>query len=244
MVVVFLAAGFLVVAAASVAFFGIAAPFGRRLVLPRTSGRPQLTPASSGVAASKRPSNVMNHPAAQAWRQLYPRAEPLQITPLRVRKRKNKIYRIEIAGRSAVVAKRCGKEGALVERAVYERVLPRAAVPSLGYHGFLEEPDGEHCWIFVDEAVGDSYSRLLAGHRAEAGRWLGLLHSSAADVAINGHLPDGGPRRYLDILQATCDFMQQHLDNPVLRPDDVVLLERNQAHLRDIATHWAASRPL
>ena len=32
--------------------------------------------------------------------------------------------------------------------------------------------------------------------------------------------------------------MQQHLDNPVLRPDDVVLLERNQAHLRDIATHW------
>ena len=200
-----------------------------------------LVSTSSPVApsaASKRPSNVMNHPAAQAWRQLYPRAEPLQITPLRVRKRKNKIYRIEIAGRSAVVAKRCGKEGALVERAVYERVLPRAAVPSLGYHGFLEEPDGEHCWIFVDEAVGDSYSRLLAGHRAEAGRWLGLLHSSAADVAINGHLPDGGPRRYLDILQATCDFMQQHLDNPVLRPDDVVLLERNQAHLRDIATHW------
>jgi len=189
-------------------------------------------------AVSKRPSNVVNHPAARAWRQLYPRAEPLQITPLRVRKRKNKIYRIDVAGRSAVIAKRCGKEGALVERTVYERVLPLADVPSLGYHGFLEEPDGEHCWIFIDEATGDSYSRLLAGHRAEAGRWLGLLHSSAAGVAINGHLPDGGPRRYLDLLQTTCDFVQLHLDNPVLTSDDVMLLERNQAHLRDIAAHW------
>jgi energy-coupling factor transporter ATP-binding protein EcfA2 len=201
---------------------------------PQFSTRPPVAPSAVG----KPPSNVMSHPAARAWCQLYPRAEPLQITPLRVRKRKNKIYRIDVAGHSAVIAKRCRKEGALIERAVYERVLPLAAVPLLGYHGFLEEPDGEHCWIFIDEATGDSYSRLLAEHRAEAGRWLGLLHSSAAGIAINGHLPDGGPRRYMDILQETCDFVQQHLDNPVLTPDDIMLLERNQAHLRDIAAHW------
>src|SRR5437667_2599454 len=198
------------------------------------STRPSVTPS----ALRKRPSNVMNHAAARAWCELYPGVEPLQITPLRVRKQKNKIYRIDFAGRSGVVAKRGLKEGALIERAVYERVLPRVAVPTLGYHGFLEEPDGEHCWIFIDEAIGDSYSRLLAGHRAEAGRWLGLLHASAADVPINGHLPDGGPRRYLEILQATCDFIQQHLDNPVLTPDDVALLEQHQARLCDVAARW------
>ncbi len=209
-----------------------------RVVADATRAPASTSPSPTPSAVRKRPSNVLNHPAARAWCELYPGVEPLQITPLRVRKQKNKIYRIDFAGRSGVVAKRGLKEGALIERAVYERVLPRVAVPTLGYHGFLEEPDGEHCWIFIDEAIGDSYSRLLAGHRAEAGRWLGLLHASAADVPINGHLPDGGPRRYLEILQATCDFIQQHLDNPVLTPDDVALLEQHQARLCDVAARW------
>jgi ATP-binding cassette subfamily B protein len=198
------------------------------------------SPPAAPSAVTKRPSNVMSHPAAQAWHQLYPHAAPLQITPVRVRRRKNRIYRLDVAGRAGagVIAKRCGKETALIERAVYEGILPRAAVPSLGYHGFLEEEDGEHCWIFMDEAIGDNYSSLLAGHRAEAARWLGLLHASAAEVATNGHLPDGGPNRYLNLLRAACEFMQQHLDNPVLTPDDVILLEGFQAHLYDVAAQW------
>jgi hypothetical protein len=137
-----------------------------------------------------------------------------------------------------VIAKRCGKKTALVERAVDEMVLPRAAVPSLGYHGFLEEPEGEYCWIFMDEAIGDNYWGLLAAHRAVAGRWLGLLHSSAIDVAVNGHLPDAGPRRYLGILHATREFIEQHLDNPILMPDDTACLEEIRAHLHDVASHW------
>jgi len=198
------------------------------------------SPPSAPPAVSRRPSNVMSHPAAQAWHQLYPHAAPLQITPLRVRKRKNKIYRLDVAGRAgaAVIAKRCGKETALIERAVYEGILPHAAVPSLGYHGFLEEQDGEHGWIFMDEAIGDNYSNLLGGHRAAAARWLALLHSSVTDVPTKWQLPDGGPRRYLDILRATCEFIRQHLDNLILTPDDVTLLEGIQAHLHDVAAHW------
>jgi len=42
----------------------------------------------------------------------------------------------------------------------------------------------------------------------------------------------------LEILQATCDFIQQHLDNPVLTPDDVALLEQHQARLCDVAARW------
>jgi ATP-binding cassette subfamily B protein len=196
-------------------------------------------PPAAPSPAGKRRSNIMSHPAVQAWRQLYPHAEPLRITPLRVR-RKSRVYRLDVAGRAgtAVIAKHCGKTQALVERAVYEEILPRAAVPSLGYHGFVEDQDGECCWLFMDEATGDNYTNLLAEHRAQAARWLGLLHTSAADVDASRCLPDGGPRRYLDLLRAVCEFMQQHLDNPVLTRDDVIFIEGIQAHLHDVAAHW------
>jgi Phosphotransferase enzyme family len=190
-------------------------------------------------AVSKRPSNVMRHPVAQAWRQVCPHAALLQIAPVQIRG-KNRIYRLYVAGRNgaAVIAKRCKREIALVERAVYEGILPHAAVPLLGYHGFFEEPGGQHGWIFMDEALGDSYSNLLAGHRAQAARWLGLLHSSVAGLPTHGQLPDAGPRRYLDFLHEICDAMPHHLDNPVLTPDDVLWLEGMRAHLQDVAAGW------
>ena len=204
--------------------------------VPSQSAIPAPSPAPAITTARR--SNVMAHPAAEAWCQLHSNAEPLQVLPLKVRRQKNRIYRLEIAGRPAIVAKRCGRRGGLVEREVNEHILPRAAVSSLGYHGYVEEPDGEHCWIFMDLATGHSYSRLSRGHRAEAARWLGRLHSSVADVPVNGVLPDAGPGRYRDILQATCAFVSQHLTNPVLTADDVGGLEGLHAHLSDVATHW------
>jgi hypothetical protein len=137
-----------------------------------------------------------------------------------------------------VIAKRCAKAAALIERTVYEEILPRVAVRSLGYHGFVEEPDGERCWLFVEEATGDHYSNLLAEHRAQAARWLGLVHASAADAAAKGRLPDGGAGRYLSLLRAACESMQQHLDNPVLTPDDVIFIEGILARLGDLGAHW------
>jgi ABC-type multidrug transport system ATPase subunit len=187
---------------------------------------------------SKRPSNVMAHPVAQAWRQLFPDAAPLQIGPLRIGK-KTRIYRLQIAGRAgAVIAKRSVKETALIERAVYEEFLPRTDVPILGYHGFVEEQTGEHCWIFMDEAIGDKYTNLLPEHRTQAARWLGLLHSSMAGGPTNGQLPDAGPRRYLEMLHSICEAMPQRLNNPVLTADDVMLLDGIRAHLDDVAVHW------
>jgi len=200
-------------------------------------GATTVVPAAPAIVTTRR-SNVMAHPAAQAWCQVHPNAAPLQVIPLRVRRQKNKIYRLEMAGRPAIVAKRCGKRGGVVERAVNEQILPRAAVASLGYHGFFEEPDGEHCWIFMDLATGETYSRLSAGHRAEAARWLGRLHSSVADVPVNGLLPDAGPGRYRELLQGTCAFISQHLANPVLTAVDVDTLEALHAHLGDVAARW------
>jgi hypothetical protein len=211
-----------------------------RVVSDATLPLAHASPPTAPSTVSGRRSNVMNHPAVHAWRQVNPNAEALRISPVRVRKRKNQVYRLDVAGRNggAVIAKRCAKAAALIERTVYEEILPRVAVRSLGYHGFVEEPDGERCWLFVEEATGDHYSNLLAEHRAQAARWLGLVHASAADAAAKGRLPDGGAGRYLSLLRAACESMQQHLDNPVLTPDDVIFIEGILARLGDLGAHW------
>jgi ATP-binding cassette subfamily B protein len=200
-------------------------------------------PATRSAASELRPmqrSNIMNHPAVRAWRQLNPRAEPLTITPLVGRRRKNSIYRLEGAGRAgvAVIAKRSPTATALVERTVYEEVLPRLAIPSLHQYGYLEEPDGEHGWLFLEEATGAEYLQLLDEHRSQAARWLGLLHASASGADVNGRLPDAGPGRYLDLLRRARESMRQNLDNPVLTADDVAFLEALEERFDDVAAHW------
>src|SRR2546426_9543373 len=202
---------------------------------PRASARPSAAPS----AVSGRRSNLRRHPAVHAWCQLYPHDEPRGVTPLRIGRRR-KVYRLEGVGRAGatVIAKQCRKAAAQVERAVYEEILPRVTVPSLHYYGFLAEPDNEYCWLFVEEATGVGYSNLLAEHRSQAAQWLGLLHTSAADVAAGGRLPDGGPGRYLALLRVARELTQQYLDNPVLSTDDVLFIEGIQARLDDLAAHW------
>ena len=166
-----------------------------RVVADATRAPASTSPSLTPSAVRKRPSNVMNHPAARAWCELYPGVEPCQITPLRVRKRKNKIYRIDLVNGGVVIAKRCGREGAAVERAVYERVLPRAAVPALQYHGFVDEPDGalagdgeRHERIGKQDGVAKRQNRQLRrnGERPIADR--DVLGLEVLDLIAHGEL--------------------------------------------------------
>jgi len=206
------------------------------LQLQLASTRQSAAPSMVSV----RRSNPKRHPAVHAWCQLYPHDEPRGITPLRIG-RQRRVYRLEGVGRAgtAVIAKQCPKADAPIEHTVYEEILPRVTVPSLRYYGFLEEPDSEHRWLFLEEATGVKYSRLLDAHRAQAARWLGLLHTSATVVAHQGPLPDAGPGRYLARLRAARESMQQHLDNPVLSRNDIVVIEGIRARLADLAEHWS-----
>jgi Phosphotransferase enzyme family len=189
--------------------------------------------------AADRSATIKSHPAVRAWCQLHPHAAPAQITPLRTSRRKSAVYRLVGAGRggSPVIAKRSRTAAAQIERTVYEGILPRLAVPSLRYEGFVPEPD-DSCWLFMEEATGSAYSNLLAEHRVRAGRWLGLLHSAAADVADGPRLPEAGPGRYLPLLQRVRAAASGNLDNPVLSPDDLGFLEGLVARLDDVAAHW------
>src|SRR5206468_9401048 len=125
-----------------------------------------------------------------------------------------------------------------VERIVYEEILPRVMVPSLRHYGYLEEPDGQYCWLFMEEATGVDYSNLLAEHRAQAARWLGAVHSLDSYPASRGELPDAGPGRYLDQLRNVREVTQRHLDNPVLSRDDVHFLQGIRTRLDDLAANW------
>src|SRR5881296_2847044 len=85
-----------------------------------TSAQPPVVAAAAGG----RRSNLKSHPAVRAWCGLYPHAEPRSITPLRVRKRKSSVYRLEGVGQAGrpVIAKRCRTAVAQVERMVYEGI--------------------------------------------------------------------------------------------------------------------------
>ena len=211
-----------------------------RVVSDTTPSVPSAQPPVAQSAAGERRSNLKTHPAVRAWCELYPHAEPVSITPLRVRKRKSNVYRLEGVGQagSAVIAKRCRTAVAQVERTVYEDILAGLPVPSLRYYGFVDEPDAAFGWLFMEEAGGADYSNLLPEHRARAGRWLGLLHAAAAGVGARGRLPDGGPARHLQRLRAVRETMRRHVDNPVLLPEDVGFIEGLTARLDDLAAHW------
>ncbi|HVH66759.1 MAG TPA: ATP-binding cassette domain-containing protein [Gemmatimonadales bacterium] len=211
----------------------------RGRIVTDTSRPIALTPRPPGGPATRR-STLRSHPAVRAWCELHPSAEPVQLTPLRFKKRKSSVYRLEGAGPggAAVIAKRCPKAVGLVERTVYGDLLPRVAVPSLRYYGFLEDHDTEWCWLFIEEAQGADYSNLIPEHRVRAGRWLGTVHTGAADATDGARLPDGGPARYRRILGALQDTIRRSIDNPVFSPDDVVLLERLLARLDDLAGQW------
>src|SRR2546423_531351 len=104
--------------------------------------------------------NLLEHPAVRAWSQLScERVAPDSIQVLK-RKQKSAAYRLVGArpNGTAIIAKRCQTATARVERAIYESFLPQMPLPALACRGFVPEPEGEFCWLFLDDAGGDEYS--------------------------------------------------------------------------------------
>jgi Phosphotransferase enzyme family len=185
-------------------------------------------------------TDLLEHPAVKAWAKLRPeQVEPTGIERLQ-KKRKGFVYRLEGVGPggSDVIAKRSSPERLQKERTIYEQVLPALPIPTMRYYGFVEEPDEECCWLFIESASGEEYSSLTEKHCALAGRWLGLLHTSAARVAPTVPLHDRGLGYYLEQLQSACDTILRNLSNPALTADDVAMLETVVRQCEVVASHW------
>jgi hypothetical protein len=187
-------------------------------------------------------TNLLEHPAVQAWGKLLPgRIEPESIEIIR-EYGKSAVYRLAGVGTgcSTVIAKRC--QTALIERTIYEEVLPHLSIPALHYYGFtygFTREDDKFDWLFLEDAGREEFSPLVAEHRALAARWLGLMHTAAACVAPADHLPDRGPGHYLEHLRSGCDTILQNLANPLLKADDLVVLENIVSQCEVLESYWS-----
>ncbi|TMA61811.1 MAG: hypothetical protein E6J69_19815, partial [Deltaproteobacteria bacterium] len=162
----------------------------------------------SGTVGRKPPRAVLWgklawHPAAAAWSAFAAgAAEPERIEVLRNGKKAG-TYRLVGAGPAgeSIIAQRSPVARALIERAVYERILPRLAVTAPHYYGSRE--DGrDFVWLFLEDLGDERFSKTDPVHAEHAARWVGTMHSGAAWISAARHLPDGGPLRYRDHLRA------------------------------------------
>lgn len=199
---------------------------------------------SSNVSPKQPPRESPSQPdPGVAWRawQAVGRFEldPQDIVPLKQHS-KSQVFRLRSLDprHDDVVAKRCRAAAARVEQLIYEQILPALPVASLRYHGALPEAEGEFTWLFLDAAAGDEPVRGRADHRSVIGRWLGLLHGSAAGVVDQYDLGDVGSNRYLAHLRASCRQMEQARDHPALTAADRRELQALTGQCRHLEEQW------
>jgi hypothetical protein len=139
---------------------------------------------------------------------------------------------------SAVIAKQCKRGTGMLQHTVYKEILSRLPVSTPRCYGFVEEPSGEICWLFLEDAGPGVFSFRIGEHRALAARWLGLMHTSAVNFAATARLPDRGPDYYLEHLRLARHASQRVIVNSTLSPDDLVVLESFISRCNVLETCW------
>ncbi len=186
------------------------------------------------------PDNLLEHDAVRAWNSL--RTAPSEPNAVQVLKRKTKsaVYRLAglNAGDSIVIAKRCYAATAEVERVIYQQVLPRLVLPALRCYGYVREPAGDYCWLFLDEAAGLEYSAAKESNRVLAGRWLGALHCASRDCGRRPGLPDRDCAYYRQELCFVVERIEKLQTNPVVPEEDVLALQSLVAQCQLVEAHW------
>jgi hypothetical protein len=190
-------------------------------------------------------TDLAEHPSVRFWRAHGSSSvEPQAIVILKERRKKEKaksaVYRLEGARPDGtnIVAKRCKRATAAIERTIYEDILPDLPVSTLEYFGYVEEPNGEYCWLFLEDAGGEGYLPEDRQHRIAAADWLGLMHISAAQVTDGSGLPCRGPAHYMDHLEYAQDNILQSYHNPTLEDGDLRVLDSIVSLLNIVKSHW------
>jgi len=98
-------------------------------------------------------------------------------------------------GGSTIIAKRRRLSDAVVERVVYEQILPHLPIAAPDYYGSKE--DGAFVWFLLQAVDGARYSESNPEHLAMAARWVAAMHTGAMALTRPLSLPDAGPGRYL-----------------------------------------------
>jgi Ser/Thr protein kinase RdoA (MazF antagonist) len=182
------------------------------------------------------------HPAVQAWGRLHPAAEPrgLAVLNSHKRRRKSHTYRLEGCGPdgTAVIAKRCSRSTAELERTIYESVLSELPVSSLRYHGMVDDGE-EQCWLFLEDAGDERYSPLIEEHRRLAAGWLAALHGAAAEIPAASRLPDRGPDHHLAHLRSARKALVQQTADRAAAGEELRVLAGLVSQFDALEARWS-----
>ena len=183
---------------------------------------------------------VREHPAVQAWLQVQSDSGEPRSLELLQRRRHSTVYRLnEVRQDGArVIAKRCRVATARIEHAIYEELLPLTGMPALRCYGMLEEPEGEYCWLFLEDAAGVRYSPQLPHNRALAGCWLAETHLAAVSAGLKSRLPDRELDHYLRLLRGCRVMLLHHLESSALSAEDAAVFRNVAAHLDELESLW------
>ena len=183
---------------------------------------------------------VREHPAVQAWLQVQSDSGEPRSLELLQRRRHSTVYRLnEVRQDGArVIAKRCRVATARIEHAIYEELLPLTGMPALRCYGMLEEPEGEYCWLFLEDAAGVRYSPQLPHNRALAGCWLAETHLAAVSAGLKSRLPDRELDHYLRLLRGCRAMLLHHLGGSALSAEDAAVFRNVAAHLDALESLW------
>jgi aminoglycoside phosphotransferase (APT) family kinase protein len=185
---------------------------------------------------------ALERAAREAWRSLAGgRADPARIELLKRGPRGTAVHRLVFprAAGPAVIAKRAPLATAEVERIVYERLLHDLPVPTLRYHGSVQDAEAGFRWLFVEEARGSKYRREWRSHRVAAARWLATLHRSLAGIPAVPELPDRRAGHYRRLLRSVREALDRRLGDPALAPDGKAVLEAVLGHCDRLAERWS-----
>ncbi len=184
--------------------------------------------------------DLREHPAIQAWKTLHSSPDNLRGIQILKNKTKSQIYRLEGIGAdgSSVIAKRCLKETALIEYAVYEHILPALPMPALSCYGTIEDCDPTFRWIFLEDAGGIPFNPLLGSHRHAFALWLGILHTYTTNTQMVSNIPERGCAYYLQVLHRVLEMIEDSLNTVILRTGEQYVLKKLLTRCEFVASCW------
>lgn len=198
-----------------------------------------MIPLDAMICDTTANTDPARNSAVRAWLGLCRTSPaPRQIEDLKRRAGSN-VFRLVGVGPlgSNVIAKRCTKSRARAELNIYREVLPLLPFSSLEYYGLWEEPEGECCWVFIEDAGGVAYS--TEAHGVLAAEWLGKMHKAGGAAARELVLPEWGPARYLDSLRKGRKRICENLGNPALGEEDRVVLDAIVTQCGIVERNWS-----
>jgi hypothetical protein len=87
-----------------------------------------------------------------------------------------------------------------------------------------EDPSSGYSWLFVEEAVGETYSHTYVEHQLLAAEWLGILHGTATKLTDQVDLPTRNIEHYRLLTHLARQTLEDSLANPALTNEQIQLL--------------------